>query len=236
VQRLAGVRHDQLRIDVERGAEAVAGRAGAEGVVEGKQARLDLVDGETRDRTGEARGMAGPLAGIGVLREGQAFGQGQRRLEAVGQARLQTGAHHQPVDHHFDVVLALLVERRGLVDLGERAVDLDPLETALLQFGQLLAVLALATAHDRRQQVESRALGQLHDPVDHLADGLALDRQAGGRRIGDADPGEEQAQVVVNLGHRADRRARVLGGRLLLDRDCRREAFDRIDLGLLHQL
>ena len=72
--------------------------------------------------------------------------------------------------------------------------------------------------------------------VDHLRHGLADDRQAGRRRIGHADPRPQQAHVVVDLGHRADRRARVARGRLLLDRDRRRQALDQIDIGLLHQL
>ena len=119
-----------------------------------------------------------------------------------------SAADDDAVDHHLDVVLELLVEGRGLGDLVEGAVDLDALEALLLQLGELLAVLALAAAHDRRQQVEARALGQRQHPVDHLADGLALDRQAGRRRIGDADAGIEQAHVVVDLGDRADGRAR----------------------------
>src|SRR5215204_2086508 len=49
-------------------------------------------------------------------------------------------------------------------------------------------------------------------------------------------PRVEQAQVVVDLGDGADRRARVARGRLLVDRDRRREAVDRVDVGLLHHL
>ena len=105
-----------------------------------------------------------------------------------------------------------------------------------MQLGQLLAVLALAAAHDRRQQVEPRALGQRQHAVDHLADRLALDRQAGRRRIGHADAGEQQAQVVVDLGDRADGRARVAAGGLLLDGDGRRQAVDLVDVRLLHHL
>ena len=48
-------------------------------------------------------------------------------------------------------------------------------------------------------------------------------------------PGPEQAQVVVDLGDGADGRARVLAGGLLLDRDGRREPFDRVHVRLLHQ-
>ena len=51
-----------------------------------------------------------------------------------------------------------------------------------------------------------------------------------------ADVGEQQAQVVVDLGDGADRRARVRAGRLLLDGDRRRQAVDQIDVRLLHLL
>ncbi len=56
------------------------------------------------------------------------------------------------------------------------------------------------------------------------------------RAVRHADRGVEQPQVVVDLGHRADRRARVLRHRLLLDRDRRRQAVDRVDVRLLHLL
>ena len=55
-------------------------------------------------------------------------------------------------------------------------------------------------------------------------------------QYGVAGPRIEQAQVVVDLGDRADGGARVVRGRLLLDRDRRREALDHVDIGLVHQL
>ena len=54
--------------------------------------------------------------------------------------------------------------------------------------------------------------------------------------VHDADARPEQAQVVVDLGDRADRRARVVRRRLLLDRDRRRQPLDRVDVGLAHLL
>ena len=160
----------------------------------------------------------------------------ERGLDALRQALLEPRRQHQAVDHQLDVVLLLLVELGRLVQLVQPAVDLDPLKALALELGQLLSVLALAATHDRRQQIEPGALGQGHDLVDHLRDRLALDRQAGRGRVGDADPGEQQAQVVVDLGDRADGRARIARGGLLLDRDRRRQAADRIDVRLLHQL
>ncbi len=132
--------------------------------------------------------------------------------------------------------LSFLSRAGRLGDLVELAVDLDALEALLLQLGEFLAVLALAPARDRRQQIEPRALGQRQHPVDHLAHRLALDRQPGRRRIGHADPRPEQPHIVVDLGDGADRRARVLRGGLLLDRDGRRQALDMVDVGLLHHV
>src|SRR3982074_2097383 len=47
-------------------------------------------------------------------------------------------------------------------------------------------------------------------------------------------PRPQQPQVVVDLRARADRRARVARGRLLVDRDRRREPLDRVDVRLVH--
>ena len=48
------------------------------------------------------------------------------------------------------------------------------------------------------------------------------------------DPGEEKPEVVVNLGHRSNRRAGVRPGAALLDAYRGREAFYVIDVGFFH--
>ena len=97
-----------------------------------------------------------------------------------------------------------------------------------------LPVLALAAPHDRREHLEPGALGQLHHLVDDLLGRLAPDRAAAVGAVRVADPGVQHPQVVVDLGDRADRRARVARGGLLVDRDGRREPLDEVDVGLLH--
>src|SRR5690606_18826636 len=49
-----------------------------------------------------------------------------------------------------------------------------------------------------------------------------------------ADAGEQQAQVVVDLGDGADGRARIVRGGLLFDRDGRAQALDVVHVRLLH--
>ncbi len=121
--------------------------------------------------------------------------------------------------------------------LGERvddAVHPDPGVALGLQVGEQVDVLALALADHRGQHLEPGALRHLQDPVDDLLRGLLGDRLAADRAVRRADPGVQQPQVVVDLGDRADRRARVARGRLLVDRDRRRQALDEVDVGLVH--
>src|SRR3546814_3697126 len=84
-------------------------------------------------------------------------------------------------------MLVFLVERGGLFNRVELAIDADAGEAGLLPLRQLLAVLALAAAYDRREKVEARALRQLHHAVDHLAHRLRGDGEAGGGGVRNAD-------------------------------------------------
>ena len=186
------------------------------------------------DRAREFLGVRLDLVRIDELDLDETIGERHRGLDRVGQPLAQLALHHQPVDDDRDVVLELLVERDLLVEPAQLAVDLGPGEALAAQLLELLAVLALAAADDRRQHHEPRALRQLHDLVDDLLGRLAADRPAADMAVRVADPRPQQAQVVVDLGDRPDRRPRVARGRLLVDRDRRRKTLDRVDIGLVH--
>src|SRR3712207_7952243 len=53
-------------------------------------------------------------------------------FEAVGEAALNAFADDDAVDHHLDVVLVFLVERRRVLDRVKLAVDADAGEARLL--------------------------------------------------------------------------------------------------------
>jgi hypothetical protein len=248
---------DEIGVDVLFDAQPAAGRTSAERIVERKQPRLDLRNGEAGHRAGELfredealrpalvvnfRGFSltsrwlGARGAVRELHHRQPIRELERRLQRIRKAGREVAAHHYAVHHHVDVVLELFVECRRVRDLVEFAVDLHPLEAALHIVGELLAVLALAPAHHRREQIEPRALRQRHHPIDHLRHGLAFDRQTGGRRIGHAHARPKEPHIIVDLGDGADRRSRITRGRLLLDRDGGREAVDLVDVRLLHHL
>ena len=66
------------------------------------------------------------------------------------------------------VCLLLLVEVDLLAQFADHAVDADAREALLADLLEELRVLALAAADDRREQLDARAFGQLHDLIDDL--------------------------------------------------------------------
>ncbi|MNC69841.1 hypothetical protein D3C75_1205820 [compost metagenome] len=92
------------------------------------------------------------------------------------------------------------------------AVDPRTDEALGAQFLEHRQVLTLALADHRGEQHQLAALRQGQHLVDHLADRLRLQRHVVVRAARGADAGVEQAQVVVDLGDGADRRARVVRG------------------------
>ena len=129
-----------------------------------------------------------------------------------------------------------LVQIRRVFDAVKLAVDFGALKPVFHQLGELFLILALTPAHDGGEDIKLRILGDGHDAVNHLADGLARYRQTCGRRVRNTDPRPKQAHIVIYLGNRADSRARVFRRRLLLNRNRGREAFNTINIGLALKL
>ena len=225
------------------GADAGALGAGAEGRVEGERARLDLVHAE-RVVVG-----AGHLLGEAALAaRGSLASRSTKSMttmppaspsavstESVRRrlARVVT-LGHEAVDDDLDRVLPLLLERRRLGERHDLPVDAGTREALGLQLGEEVDELALAALHDRGEDLEPGAVLEGEQLVDDLLGRLAGHRLAAGRAVRPAGAGEEQAQVVVDLGDGADRRPRVAAGRLLVDRHRWRETLDEVDVRLVH--
>ena len=163
-----------------------------------------------------------------------AVGERDRGFERFGEPLLCVVAHAQPVDDRFDRVLLVLVERRRMIEVGDDAVDARPDESVGDEFAEHVLVFAFAIGDHRREHHDARIARQREHLVDHLTDGLRRERLTVVRAARLADAREQQAQVVVDFGDRADGRARVVRRRFLFDRDRRRQPFDVVDVGLFH--
>ena len=237
-QRVVG--HDQLLVDLHPGADARALRARAPRSVEGELSGLELLHRDVV-LVGAGQLLGEPaltlrVVGIEVdeLHAHDALGQAQRRLHRVGEALLGAGADRDPVHHHVDVVLELLVQGGWIGERMHLAVDPGAGEALARQLPEQVAVLTLATPYHRGEHLEAGALRQGQQPVHDLLRRLARDRLTADRAVRTTRAGVQQAEVVVDLGDGADRRAWIAAGRLLVDRDRRGEPLDEVDVGLVH--
>ena len=229
------LRDHEIRVEILLHAQAVACRTGAGRVVEREHARFQLADAVAACRAGETTAEGEILAfGIHETHHRDVLALLQSGLEGLRQPLLGALANAQAIHHRLDRVLLVLVQRRRMIEAGDDAVDAGADEAAGNQLGEHVLVLALALADHRREHHDAFAFRQAQHLVHHLAHGLRGEWQAvlGAARL--ADAGEQQAQVVVDLGDGAHRGARIVRGGLLLDGNGRREPFDVVHIRLFH--
>ena len=165
---------------------------------------------------------------------------------------LVLAADHEPVHYRVDVPDVACFRKRPVAPPGHslggvRGVELDPVRDVhrpavddqvpaplLPHFGEDEVQLLAVDLEHRCPQLDLRAFRQRQDRLENLARRPARRRLAGARTMRLGDGREEQIQVARDVGHRPDRRARVAGERLLLDRDHRRQAEHEVDVGLRH--
>ncbi len=249
-ERALGVRHDELLVVLERGAEAVAGGAGAARIIEGEKLGRGSggfsvtfgafeVGGERKTDTGCR------LSAVACNYEGHsiavAFGEGG--AEGVGEAAGRVGQRGgvgwdlEAIDDDQQLLRGgEIVGIREFVEMFERAVLQYPHEALRAEAFDDLRVRHLFAQSQRERDREpcpgverKQAIGDGLDAV-----GSQLAAAHGAMRVARTRP--EQPQEIVDLGggaHGGPRRAR---GVLLLDRDGGREAVNEIDVGLLHAL
>ncbi len=207
-----GVGHDELGVDLETGPQPVACLTCAVRRVEREVPRRELVERQPTVGAGEVL-REGLNLFVALVRDnrdrGDALGELQGLLDRVGDPPPDIGLCDQPVDHDLDRVLEVLGQPDRLGELPDLTVDPGARIALAAQLFQKLAVLALATTDDRREDLEPRALGERHDLIDDLLGRLAPDRPAAVVAMRMSDPREQHAQVVVDLGDGADRRPRV---------------------------
>ncbi len=163
------------RIEILLHSEAVAGRAGTSRVVEGEDARLQLRHGVAALRAGEVGGEGhgdDPLLAVHRHYQYDATGEGQRRLERLGQTQGKVIAHLETVHHHLDGVLLVQLQRGRIGEIAHLAVDAGTDVALSRQILQQLGVLPLAVTHHRGQQHQLAPLRLGQHLIHHLADGL----------------------------------------------------------------
>ncbi len=232
-----GVGDHRIGVDLETHAESGARRACAVRVVEREVARCRFLH---RDPAVHAREFLGEEhllhATFGVRRDQQdePVAQLRRLFERLMESRTKLRPDDDAVDDDLDVVLELLVERNWLRQVVKLAVHAHANVAEALGLVEDVAMLALSSLHHRGRDEQPGSLGEEQHLVGDLLDRLLADLATAVGTVRMADARVHEAQIVVDLGHGADRRPRVLARPLLVDGDRRAQPLDVIDVGLLH--
>ena len=140
-----------------------------------------------------------------------------RLLNRLGDTAQRVLTDHDAVDHDLDIVLELLVQIDLIVERAHFTVDTHAAKALGAKILKQFGVLAFSPAHHRCQHKRAAALPRRQDLVGNLIGRLTLNDTATFGTVRGAHTGEQQAQIVINLGYGANRRARVLGCRLLIN-------------------
>ena len=166
---------DEVGVEEHLGADAVAVGAGAGRVVEREQPRRDLGVADAAGRAGELLAEQQVVAPQRRHLD-DPFGQLGRQLDRVGQPLPDAVLLDQPIDEHLD-----RVRRRSSTARAAR-----PARAGRRRCWRARSRPGAACSEARakspffsrttgRQHGEALPLGEIHDPVDHLLDGLRFD-------------------------------------------------------------
>ena len=122
----------------------------------------------------------------------------------------------------------------GFVHAHHVAVEIQARETLLEQYFDLLFERALVEQAQRSEHGEARAGGVPQGGGDNVVGAVAAHFLAAHRRVGMSHAGEEQTEIFVDFGARADGGTRVVRLDFLFYSDGRRQPFDVVALGLVH--
>src|SRR5690606_37944464 len=124
-QGQVGVGHHPVGVHLEAGADARAGGACPIGDVEAEVAGLQLLEGEVAFRAGEGLGE-GEGGAVDDVDVDHSPGEGQGRLQRLGEALFDPRLLHQAVDDHLDAVLVVAVQADVVGEVPHLPVDAGP--------------------------------------------------------------------------------------------------------------
>ena len=232
-EREGRIGNEQRRIDFFQRTETGACRTGAVGVVEGEHTRRKLFHVNTAVGAGIVLRKQHLLAAHDLY-DRKVFAKAKRVFQRIRKTAAEIILDHETVDHGLDAMLELFVERGNLGKVIHLAVYAHANVSFTPQLVEHLLMLALAAADAGRHDLNARSIRKRHDAIDHLIDGLTLDDTAADGTVRRAAARVEQAQIVVDLRHRADGRTRIVARTLLVDGDRGGKTVDAVKVGFFH--
>ena len=217
-------------------AEALGARA--LGAVEGKKLRR----GNGRAHMAGGAYRFGGMHDVGLARHAHddaALAVAQGQFHGVGKAGAHVVLDDEPVHHKVDAVLFVLVEGRNLIEVVDCCLfpqrgHAHAHEAFGLQLLEAVGMGAFLQFHKGSHEHDALAFGHGHDVRNDFIGGAGLDGRAAVGAVHLAEPGEEHAQKVVHLRHRAHGGTGVVRRGLLFQRYGGGKPLDFVHQGLVH--
>ena len=128
------------------------------------------------------------------------------RFYGICQAFFNSFLYDKAVHHNFYVMLDVFIQRDLFGKLIGVSVHQSPDVAALSGLFQDLGMGSLPPPHNGGKKLDSCPFRHSHDKVDDLVYRLPADLSAAFRAMGDAHPGKKEAEMIIDLRHRAHRR------------------------------
>ena len=225
---------NQVRVNFHLGTQPGTGGTGPEGVVEGEHPGGELLNGHTAVLAGVVLGEHDVPVLLHDVDDHQPPRQVGGHLHAVGEPPGDVIPDNQPVYHHLNVVLFVLIQLDLFAEVIEGTVCPYPDVARFPGVLKNFQMLSLFSPNYRGHHLDSGSLGQGKDLVNNLVNGLLFDLLAADGTVGSSYPGPQQTQVVVNFGDGAYGRPGIFRCGLLVDGDGRGETVDVVHIGLFH--
>ncbi len=234
-QGFTHIGNHQIEIDADHPAEAATGFASADRRIEAEQAGTGVAVMDVAIRAVQIRGITPDgsftLGGLGIARQLVHFhaslAQPQRHLDGLTEPRGLVGRQTQPVLHHVEhpsFGRVALAENAGVTLRGEL-------------LGDVLHAHALRHCHREHhggaQPLRQQARAALH-VLDDALRRIPPHLRAAAAAVQSGRAGEQQLEMISQLGHGAHGGTRGAHRVGLIDGDRRRNALDAIDLRAIH--
>jgi len=153
------------------------------------------------------------------------FAEFQRRFHRVGQPGERRlcfflvfrSVDHQAVNYRFDGVDFVAIHLNVFVQLVHLPIHARSHKACLADLFQHSLMRSLSSAHQRSKQQQARPFRQTQYLIYNFLGRLTRHLPSTDGAMRDAGAGEEQAQVVVDFGHRPHSGAWVMRSALLIN-------------------
>ena len=208
-------------------------RTGPVRIVKRKHARCDFRQTDTAVHTGKVFAEHQQLT-INHLYIDNAVPQFQGCFQGICQPLVHAFPYHQTVHHYFNGMFFIFFQIDIIVNVENFPIDTHTDIALMTDMVESFAMLALLAPYYLCHNQQFSTLRQFLYLVHHLVHGLLGNGLAAFRTVRPSGPGKKQAQVIVNLRHRPDRRTGIMTGGLLVNGDCRGQPVNIIHVRLIH--